>query len=69
MTLNKDGQVLANLRLSGEEFVIGIDQGEVDATVMIQVANGELVFMSVPDTELLMAALNLAKFEAQGEKV
>ncbi len=65
MSINKDGQVLAKLTLSGEEFVIGLDE----ENVMIQIANGEVVFLSVPDTELLIAALKLAQFEAQGEKI
>ncbi len=69
MVINKEGQVLAKLTLSGEEFIIGIDQGMVDCSVMIEIAHGEIVYMSVPETELLIAALNLAKYEANGEKI
>ena len=58
---------LAKLTLSGEIFEVGTNE-DVDGTnIYIRVMGCEPVYLSIPDTDLLMAALALAKFEAKGE--
>jgi len=58
---------LAKLTLSGEKFEIGTNE-DIDGTnIYIRIMDCEAVYLSIPDTDLLMAALALAKFEAKGE--